>query len=95
MSSSCGDVLDHAEEEEGDIRSRLVRLIPPADAASPLESIRNFLAYRLPAHYTEKEAREEWRDIVEGRSKLWSGIPNDRKEMIRGTSASRDHSDTP
>ncbi|EIW65219.1 UPF0052-domain-containing protein [Trametes versicolor FP-101664 SS1] len=68
----------------GDIRSRLVRLIPPADAASPLESIRNFLAYRLPAHYTEKEAREEWRDIVEGRSKLWSGIPNDRKEMIRG-----------
>ncbi|OJT11583.1 hypothetical protein TRAPUB_11892 [Trametes pubescens] len=70
--------------EEGDIRSRLVRLIPPANASSPLDSIRNFLAYRLPAHYTEREAREEWRDIVEGRSKLWSGIPADRKEMIRG-----------
>ncbi|OSD05676.1 UPF0052-domain-containing protein [Trametes coccinea BRFM310] len=68
----------------GDIRSRLVRLIPPADASSPLEAIRNLLAYRLPASCTEREARDEWRDIVEGRSKLWSGIPNDRKEMIRG-----------
>ncbi|KAI8983245.1 UPF0052-domain-containing protein [Trametes punicea] len=68
----------------GDIRSRLVRLIPPADPSSPLESIRNLLAYRLPASCTDKEARDEWRDIVEGRSKLWTGIPNDRKEMIRG-----------
>ncbi|KAH9855840.1 UPF0052-domain-containing protein [Lenzites betulinus] len=68
----------------GDIRSRLVRLIPSVDPSSPLEAIRNLLAYRLPAQCTEKEARDEWRDIVEGRSKLWSGIPNDRKEMIRG-----------
>ncbi|KAI0369914.1 UPF0052-domain-containing protein [Pilatotrama ljubarskyi] len=68
----------------GDIRSRLVRLIPPADASSPLEAIRTLLAYRLPATATEREARDEWRDIVEGRSKLWTGIPNDRKEMLRG-----------
>ncbi|KAI0668661.1 UPF0052-domain-containing protein [Trametes maxima] len=68
----------------GDIRSRLVRLIPPTDAASPLDAIRNLLAYRLPAGSSEREARDEWRDIVEGRSNLWSGIPNDRKEMIRG-----------
>ncbi|KAI0638853.1 UPF0052-domain-containing protein [Trametes polyzona] len=68
----------------GDIRSRLIRLIPPADASSPLEAIRKLLAYRFPAHCTEREARDEWRDIVEGRSKLWHGIPNDRKEMIRG-----------
>ncbi|OBZ80097.1 hypothetical protein A0H81_00180 [Grifola frondosa] len=47
----------------GDIRSRLVRLIPPSPPSSP---------------------RDEWRDIVEGRSTLWAGIPNDRKEMIRG-----------
>ncbi|KAM5542180.1 hypothetical protein V8D89_004053 [Ganoderma adspersum] len=67
----------------GDIRSRLVRLIPPADPGSPLDAIRNLLAYRLPAKYTEQEARDEWRDIVEGRSWLWTGIPNDRKEMIR------------
>ncbi|PIL30733.1 hypothetical protein GSI_06901 [Ganoderma sinense ZZ0214-1] len=67
----------------GDIRSRLVRLIPPADPGSPLDAIRNLLAYRLPAKCTEQEARDEWRDIVEGRSLLWAGIPNDRKEMIR------------
>ncbi|KAF7796586.1 hypothetical protein EIP86_007767 [Pleurotus ostreatoroseus] len=68
----------------GDIRSRLVRLIPPAPPSSPLDCIKNLLAYRLPARCTEREARDEWRDIVEGRSSLWSGIPNDRKELIRG-----------
>ncbi|KAF8876811.1 hypothetical protein CPB85DRAFT_1378560 [Mucidula mucida] len=68
----------------GDIRSRLIRLIPPASPGSPLDAIRALLAYRLPAHYSEREAREEWRDIVEGTSKLWQGIPNDRKETIRG-----------
>ncbi|KAF8876805.1 hypothetical protein CPB85DRAFT_1378555 [Mucidula mucida] len=52
----------------GDIRSRLIRLIPPASPGSPLDAI----------------PREEWRDIVEGTSKLWQGIPNDRKETIRG-----------
>ncbi|TFK76650.1 UPF0052-domain-containing protein [Pluteus cervinus] len=68
----------------GDIRSRLVRLIPPASSSSPLDAIRRLLAYRLPANVSEREAREEWRDIVEGRSPLWEGIPNDRKETIRG-----------
>ncbi|KAI0932876.1 hypothetical protein AcW1_000131 [Taiwanofungus camphoratus] len=68
----------------GDIRSRLVRLIPAAPPSSPLDCIRNLLAYRLPGHRSEREARDEWRDIVEGRSQLWSGIPNDRKEMVRG-----------
>ncbi|KAF7340159.1 UPF0052-domain-containing protein [Mycena venus] len=68
----------------GDIRSRLVRLIPNAPPASPLHAIRTLLAYRLPAHYSEREARDEWRDIIEGRSVLWNGIPNDRKETIRG-----------
>ncbi|KAF9454921.1 UPF0052-domain-containing protein [Macrolepiota fuliginosa MF-IS2] len=68
----------------GDIRSRLVRLIPAAPPASPLEAIRRLLAYRLPARCDAKEARDEWRDIVEGCSSLWSGIPNDRKEAIRG-----------
>ncbi|KAJ7102528.1 UPF0052-domain-containing protein [Mycena belliarum] len=68
----------------GDIRSRLVRLIPPAPPASPLDAIRALLAYRLPARYSEREARDEWREIIEGRSALWGGIPNDRKEAIRG-----------
>ncbi|KAI0726018.1 UPF0052-domain-containing protein [Fomitopsis betulina] len=68
----------------GDIRSRLVRLIPPAPPMSSLDRIRNLLAYRLPVERSEREARDEWRDIVEGRSPLWAGIPNDRKEMVRG-----------
>lgn len=61
-----------------------MRLIPNAPPASPLDAIRTLLAYRLPAHYSEREARDEWRDIIEGRSALWNGIPNDRKETIRG-----------
>ncbi|THU87744.1 UPF0052-domain-containing protein [Dendrothele bispora CBS 962.96] len=68
----------------GDIRSRLVRLIPPAPPRSPLDAIRKLLAHRLPAHYSERQARDEWRDIAEGRSTLWEGIPTDRKETIRG-----------
>lgn len=68
----------------GDIRSRLVRLIPPVPPSSPLDAIRRLLAYRLPAQFSAREARDEWRDIVEGKSKLWKGIPTDRKETIRG-----------
>ncbi|KAH7884009.1 UPF0052-domain-containing protein [Phlebopus sp. FC_14] len=68
----------------GDIRSRLVRLIPPAPPTSPLGAVRRLLSYRLPANVSDREARAEWRDIIEGHSPLWSGIPNDRKETIRG-----------
>ncbi|KAG6333971.1 hypothetical protein ID866_5122 [Astraeus odoratus] len=68
----------------GDIRSRLVRLIPRAPPTSPLSALRTLLSYRLPVDVPEREARAEWRDIVEGHSRLWSGIPNDRKETIRG-----------
>ncbi|KAH6917168.1 hypothetical protein BKA70DRAFT_1367687 [Coprinopsis sp. MPI-PUGE-AT-0042] len=68
----------------GDIRSRLVRLIPPASESSPLAAIRSLLAHRLSSSCSERDAREEWRDIVEGRSSLWNGIPSDRKETIRG-----------
>lgn len=68
----------------GDIRSRLIRLIPPVDKGSPLDAIRTLLAHRLSSDGSEKDAREEWRDVVEGRSSLWAGIPSDRKEMIRG-----------
>lgn len=69
---------------QGDIRSRLIRLIPTVEKGSPLDAIRALLAHRLSSNASEKDAREEWRDIVEGRSSLWAGIPSDRKEMIRG-----------
>ncbi|KIM51678.1 hypothetical protein SCLCIDRAFT_142755 [Scleroderma citrinum Foug A] len=68
----------------GDIRSRLVRLIPRAPPSSPLGALHTLLSYRLPVNVSEREARTEWRDIVEGNSHLWTGIPNDRKETIRG-----------
>ncbi|KAL1741960.1 hypothetical protein HDZ31DRAFT_44314 [Schizophyllum fasciatum] len=68
----------------GDIRSRLVRLIPACPPGSPLDAIRNLLSYRLPTTLSEREARDQWRDIVEGSSHLWDGIPGDRKETIRG-----------
>ncbi|KIM47992.1 hypothetical protein M413DRAFT_439685 [Hebeloma cylindrosporum] len=68
----------------GDIRSRLIRLIPPAPPTSTLDAIRRLLAYRLPTSSSERDARDEWRDIVEGKSSLWRGIPTDRKETIRG-----------
>lgn len=56
---------------------------------SPLDAIRTLLAHRLSSNASEKDAREEWRDIIEGRSYLWVGIPSDRKEMIRGQPAHR------
>jgi hypothetical protein len=68
----------------GDIRSRLIRLIPSAPPMSPPERIKHLLSFRFPVKASEREARELWRDIVEGRSELWSGIPADRKETIRG-----------
>ena len=60
-----------------------MRLIPTAPPSSPLNAIRDLLAHRLPAGWTENEARDQWREIVEGKSKLWMGIPHDRKETIR------------
>lgn len=59
-------------------------MIPAAPPSSPLDSIRALLAYRLPADCSEREAHDQWRDIVEGKSPLWSSIPSDRKEAIRG-----------
>lgn len=47
--------------------------------------MRVLLSYRLPLNVLESEARDEWRGIIEGHSPLWLGIPNDRKEVIRGS----------
>jgi len=41
-------------------------------------------AYRFPAEAAEKIVREIWMEIVEGRSELWEGIGEDKKECIRG-----------
>ncbi|ORX40050.1 hypothetical protein BD324DRAFT_648662 [Kockovaella imperatae] len=72
----------------GDIRSRLIRLIPiPPDtkirAEKELIAIYNLMAFRFPAEASEKSVRELWMEIVEGRSDLWKDIGEDKKECIR------------
>ncbi len=76
----------------GDIRSRLIRLIPldqpdtvQGSIISPvaIRALHGVLAHRFPTDCTEKEARMMWADVVEGRSKLWRDVPIDRKECLR------------
>ncbi|CAK9780810.1 UPF0052-domain-containing protein [Cutaneotrichosporon oleaginosum] len=72
----------------GDIRSRLIRLIPqPANPTSredrERQAIYNLMAHRFPATVAEKIAREGWEEIVEGRSPLWNDIGEDKRECIR------------
>lgn len=68
----------------GDIRSRLIRLIPEVEEGSPLFAIKTLLEYRLSDKLSSKEVRTEWLSIVEGSHKfIWKGIPTDRKELIR------------
>lgn len=65
----------------GDLRSRLVRLIPRTSASSI--AIRNLFEYRLSPVGDSGDIKAEWLSIVEGRHKLWRGIPADRRECIR------------
>ncbi|KAK4657371.1 hypothetical protein QC762_212410 [Podospora pseudocomata] len=70
----------------GDIRSRLVRLIPttPSNLSSSsreTSSLRNLFEHRLSPDPIA--ARGQWADIVESRSLLWAYIPNEKKELIR------------
>lgn len=62
----------------GDLRSRLIRLIPGKDQAT--EAIKQLLSYRLSA---TEPARPDWHAIVEGQHELWAGMPPDRKEILR------------
>ena len=71
----------------GDIRSRLFRLAPaPSTAQSPddvsLQAIIRLLSYRIPSDLTEREAKDLWREVVEGTSYLWTGISADRREVL-------------
>ncbi|GAA5960174.1 hypothetical protein JCM21900_000428 [Sporobolomyces salmonicolor] len=66
----------------GDIRSRLIRLIPASPPDSPLFCIRRLLEYRLPGSSTSHaEIKMEWHQIVEGSHKLWKGF-NFKKASI-------------
>lgn len=75
----------------GDIRSRLSRLIPTKEDVETRDekermAIYNLMAYRFPSDAPERVVRDLWMEIVEGRSGLWDGIGQDKKECIRGGS---------
>lgn len=63
----------------GDVRSRLVRLIP--DDGDEAKAIKSFFNYRLPKTYAQ--SRAEWLEIVEATHPLWLGISSPKKELIR------------
>ncbi|KAI8623416.1 UPF0052-domain-containing protein [Xylariaceae sp. FL1651] len=65
----------------GDVRSRLVRLIPDSDTDAEPASIKELFNHRLFSD--PLQARSEWLDIVEGRHKLWSNISSEKRELIR------------
>ncbi|KAK5137246.1 hypothetical protein LTR08_000216 [Meristemomyces frigidus] len=63
----------------GDVRSRLVRLIP--EDGKEATAIKHFFNYRLPKSYGP--ARAEWLDLIESTHPLWGGISSPKKELIR------------
>lgn len=72
-----------------EVGSRLSRLIPLPDQARTRdereqEAIYNLMSYRFPVDAPERAVKDIWMDIVEGKSGLWDGIGEDKKECIRG-----------
>ncbi|CAD6444167.1 52213239-1c76-4130-9ea9-9bf6e6ec2867 [Sclerotinia trifoliorum] len=67
----------------GDVRSRLVRLIPedPIGANTEKSALKTFFNHRLDP--SPQEAKHEWLAIVEGHSPLWSEITSAKRELIR------------
>ncbi|KAF2627356.1 UPF0052-domain-containing protein [Macroventuria anomochaeta] len=67
----------------GDVRSRLVRLIPddPDNDESEKAAIKAFFNHRLPKE--QVPAKQEWLQIVEAQHALWTNISTAKKELIR------------
>ncbi|KAI0451397.1 UPF0052 domain protein [Xylaria acuta] len=65
----------------GDVRSRLVRLIPPSETDAERTSLKSLFNHRLSSDTSS--ARVEWLDIVEGRHTLWADILSEKRELIR------------
>ncbi|KAL2830032.1 hypothetical protein BDW59DRAFT_141644 [Aspergillus cavernicola] len=64
----------------GDVRSRLVRLIPPSPPISERAAVKALFNHRLPA---DDSAHREWLSIVDGTSAVWKSITPAKKELIR------------
>ncbi|KAJ5120368.1 uncharacterized protein N7515_009756 [Penicillium bovifimosum] len=65
----------------GDVRSRLVRLIPDSPTNPERSAIKALFNHRLPAE--AGVATTEWQSIVDGTSALWTAITPAKKELIR------------
>ncbi|CAI7673470.1 unnamed protein product [Penicillium palitans] len=65
----------------GDVRSRLVRLIPDSPANPERSAVKALFNHRLPAE--AGIATNEWQSIVDGTSGLWTAITPAKKELIR------------
>jgi 2-phospho-L-lactate transferase/gluconeogenesis factor (CofD/UPF0052 family) len=66
----------------GDVRSRLVRLIPSHPPSTERSAIAALFNHRLSSTCT-LQAGAEWHTIVSGTSSLWQAIPSAKKELIR------------
>ena len=66
----------------GDVRSRLVRLIPSQPPSVERSAIAALFNHRLSSTCT-LQAATEWQSIVSGTSSLWRAIPSAKKELIR------------
>ncbi|KAG9236576.1 hypothetical protein BJ875DRAFT_396892, partial [Amylocarpus encephaloides] len=62
----------------GDVRSRLIRLIPTTPTTLPLKSLFNHRLSPLPS-----TAQTEWHALVLGTHDLWHPIPSPTRELIR------------
>ncbi|KAK6581432.1 hypothetical protein PZA11_006123 [Diplocarpon coronariae] len=65
----------------GDVRSRLVRLIPEDPSSPETTAIKTLFNHRLSPD--SSLARHEWLDIVESRHTLWTSISSEKRELIR------------
>ncbi|KHN99747.1 UPF0052 domain protein [Metarhizium album ARSEF 1941] len=64
----------------GDVRSRLVRLIPDKDAPETI-AIKHLFNYRLASTY--EAARAEWFEILDATHPLWTDVSSPKRELIR------------
>ncbi|KAN0073049.1 hypothetical protein V8E54_009163 [Elaphomyces granulatus] len=65
----------------GDVRSRLVRLIPESPPNSERAAIKSLFNHRLNSNAIA--AHDEWQSIVDGTSEIWKSITPAKKELIR------------
>jgi 2-phospho-L-lactate transferase/gluconeogenesis factor (CofD/UPF0052 family) len=64
----------------GDLRSRLVRLIPDIDGQGRVNATKTLLAHRLPVD--SDAARHEWLDVLDGRHSCWQDVSLDIQRSL-------------